>query len=75
MLQELKKRLEGRTITSMRQMTIEEADHLGFYCRPVILGLDDGSVLFPMRDDEGNDGGAMWFAAEDTHLVIPVARS
>jgi hypothetical protein len=35
-----------------------------------MLELDDGTVLFPASDDEGNDAGAL-FTANDKLPVIP----
>ena len=51
--------LEGRQIVRVRYMTKEEADGWGWYKRPLVFLLDDKSFLVPMRDDEGNDGGAI----------------
>jgi hypothetical protein len=51
--------LEGRKIVDVRYMTKKEADHWGWYNRPVVIRLDDNTFLLPMRDDEGNDGGAI----------------
>jgi len=51
--------LEGRKIVHVRYMTQEEADGWGWYSRPIVMLLDDKTFLVPMRDDEGNDGGAI----------------
>jgi hypothetical protein len=53
--------LKGRTIASVRYMSKEEAD--GFYWdkRPLILHLDNGTMLIMSKDDEGNDGGALFY--------------
>jgi len=51
--------LKGRKIVEVRYMTKKEADQWGWYNRPVVLFLDDKTFLVPMRDDEGNDGGAI----------------
>ena len=52
--------LYGRTITDLRYMTEEEARQWAWYERPLVLVLDDGTELFPSRDDEGNGGGALF---------------
>lgn len=51
--------LVGRKIIQIRRMTKDEMDNFGWYSNPVIIRLDNGASLIPMRDDEGNDGGAM----------------
>jgi hypothetical protein len=45
-----------------------------WYNRPVCILLDDGKWLYPMRDDEGNDGGALGIAGprQDTYPVLSV---
>lgn len=51
--------LVGRTIVAASYMTVEEAKDMDWSCRPVILELDNGDVIIPQADDEGNDGGAL----------------
>jgi hypothetical protein len=51
--------LVGRKIVSVRYWTQAEADFEDWYQRPVQIELDNGYVLIPMRDDEGNDGGSI----------------
>tara|TARA_R110000824_G_scaffold328157_3_gene514997 strand:- start:335 stop:628 length:294 start_codon:yes stop_codon:yes gene_type:complete len=60
--------LLGRKIVKIRWMTEKEADKdYGWYKRPVILLLDDGTELVPQCDDEGNDGGALlWINPKET---------
>lgn len=53
-------RLKGKTITLVRYLSEEEQEGLGWYSRPVVIQFDDGTLLFPSRDDEGNDGGALF---------------
>lgn len=52
------KHLVGRKIVKVRWMSEEEAD--GWYSRPVVIHLDDGTLLYPSADDEGNNGGALF---------------
>ena len=66
------KRLLGRTITEVRYMSADEAKGSGWYERPLAIVLDDGSFLVPMRDDEGNGGGAMFWQKGSTEEVMPV---
>ena len=58
-IKDISKKLVGKTISKVRYMTEEEQEEYGWYHRPVILILNDGYVLFPMSDDEGNEGGAL----------------
>lgn len=53
--------LVGRKIIQIRRMTKDEMDNFGWYSNPIIIRLDNGAAIIPMRDDEGNDGGAMEF--------------
>ena len=66
---EAEKRLVGLKIVGVRWMTSEEAESMEWWKRPITLMLDDGTILIPQADDEGNDGGALWIynASEDTN--------
>lgn len=63
--------LVGRKIVGARYMNIEEAEAAGWSQRPVVLFLDNGLQVYPMRDDEGNDGGAL-ATSDDANSVLPV---
>jgi hypothetical protein len=63
--------LLGRRIAYVRYMTDAEAKALGWYSRPVVLQLDDGNLIFPSQDDEGNGAGAL-FTNDDKQPVLPV---
>ena len=43
-----------------------------WYLRPVSFTLDDGTRLVVMRDDEGNDGGALCYLNDGVDDVLPV---
>jgi|10_taG_2_1085330.scaffolds.fasta_scaffold48796_5 hypothetical protein len=63
--------LIGKTIAKVRYMTEQESTNSGFYRRPLVIEFQDGSWIFSMADDEGNDGGA--YATSDGNLdTIPV---
>ena len=51
------KELVGRKIKTVRYLTKEEAGD--WWSTPIGIQLDNGKWLTPMRDDEGNDGGAI----------------
>jgi hypothetical protein len=63
--------LNGKTVDHVRYLTEAERDALGWSGRPVVLVFRDGSYVFPSRDDEGNDAGAL-FTGSDALPVIPV---
>ncbi len=54
------KHLVGRKITNVRYLSQEEADNLGWGKRCVVLHLNDGSLIFPSKDDAGNDAGTLF---------------
>ena len=70
-LKDIKKVLQGKTITKVRYMTKKEANDFGWYKRAVVLQLDDGNILFPSMDDEGNNAGAL-FTNDKNLPTIPV---
>lgn len=51
--------LIGREIVDARYMDAGERAACGFFHSCLVLQLDDGTLLYPMADDEGNDAGAM----------------
>ena len=68
-----KNALVGRKIVRVRYLTAEEMEDMGWYSNPIVLELDNGTLVFPSADDEGNDGGALFFCShEDPNGVIPV---
>lgn len=68
-----KKVLLGKTIVSVNYMTEKDAESLGWYKRPIVFKLSDGSVCYLSCDDEGNDGGALFYSDKDgVHDELPV---
>jgi len=67
------KMLVGREIVIARYLTKEEADAMLITHRPIVLQLDDGNLVYPMSDDEGDDGGAL-YTNDKKQPVIPVMR-
>lgn len=66
------KLLKNRTIISVRYVTEEEVTDNYFAKRGLQIMLDNGTILYPMQDDEGNDFGAIHYQAKDgTHSVLP----
>lgn len=66
------KALVGRTIKAVSYMSEKEAEQLGWSSRPVCFELDNGMLVFPQSDDEGNDGGALIVADNKSDLILPV---
>ncbi len=70
-IKDIEKVLLGKKIVSIRYMTKKEMKEMGWYKRPVILQLDDGNIIYPSMDDEGNNGGAL-FTNDQNLPTIPV---
>ena len=75
---EANKLLLGMQIKSIRYMTDEEIENMGWTCRPICLLLRDPNNpkkddiwIYPSMDDEGNNAGAL-FTTDDDMPVIPV---
>ena len=64
-------KLVGKKIVKVEYFSSKEAKASMWYSRPLCFQLDDLTWVFPMRDDEGNDGGAMAYG-EDTFPVLGV---
>lgn len=62
--------LVGRRIVLVRYMKEKEAQEMGWGGRPIVLVLDDGNLIYPAMDDEGNDAGAM-FTNNEEQPVLP----
>ncbi len=66
----------GKKIVGARYLTEEEMiscfgdESIGCDRVPVGIIFDDGSFAFPMKDDEGNDGGALAISGQTG--VLPV---
>jgi len=63
--------LVGKKIKAVRYMTDAEATESMWYNKPLIIVFEDDSYIFPMADDEGNDGGAL---DGSDGLMFPVTR-
>ena len=56
--------LKGRTIVEVRYLNDEEMKMMGWYSRPVCFFLDNGVSCILSSDDEGNDGGVLFYGAD-----------
>lgn len=68
-----RKLLVGRKIAYVEFMSAGQAAQLGWHHRPIILVLDDGTLIYPSADDEGNDGGSL-FTNNESLDTIPSLR-
>jgi hypothetical protein len=58
----------GQKIIDVRPMTEEELDHEGWDDRNVtVIVLEDGTLLYPSKDEEGNGAGELF--GRDTNGV------
>jgi hypothetical protein len=65
--------LLGQTIVSVNYMSEENAEQMGWYKRPIVFKLSNGTICYLSCDDEGNDGGAMFFTDKNgKHDELPV---
>ena len=67
--------LVGRKIKAARYLTNKEVKAQGWSHKAVVIELDDGTLLFPSRDDEGNGPGALFGQAPEPSgefLCFPV---
>jgi len=64
--------MEGRKIVKVRLQTETEMDSEGWNKPSPVLELDDGTLLYPSRDYEGNGPGAL-FGTKDNQAfrVLP----
>jgi hypothetical protein len=64
--------LQGKTIEKVFYMNQTEADEWGWGSRPIVMVLSDGTELIVSADDEGNDGGSLFYAnKEELDGVLP----
>jgi len=52
--------LVGKTIVKVEYMSKKDMEHYGWYKSPLLIHLNDGTVLFASSDDEGNNGGTIF---------------
>jgi hypothetical protein len=56
--------LLNKKIVEVRYLNDEEMKMMGWYKRPVTFLLDDGTYCFLSCDDEGNDGGVLFYGTD-----------
>jgi len=71
---EANRELGGRRIVSVRWLSKGEVDGLGWDQKAIVIQLDDGTILYPSRDDEGNGAGALFVQGPGNHNTWPTLR-
>ena len=64
------KMLLGKKIVKVEYMSVKESDDMMWLHQPVCLLLDNGTWVYPMADDEGNEAGALVVGKD----MLPVLR-
>ena len=68
------KSLLNKRIIKVEYMSLKEADNYMWNNRPITFILEDGTRIIAQMDDEGNDGGVLWYGTEDDEGVLPVLQ-
>jgi len=66
------KAYQGKKIVNVRYMSDEEREAYGWAHRPMVIFFDDGSYLFPMSDDEGNEAGALCTSHDNLQTIAVI---
>ena len=65
--------LLNRKIVKVEYLPEDAMDSYGWTKKPVTFWLDDGTWIQTQKDDEGNDGGVLFFAKDNEDQgVLPV---
>lgn len=63
--------LKGKTVKRVRSLTDEEKAEYAWYSAAPVIEFEDGTIVFPSRDSEGNDAGALFGElANGSSLII-----
>ena len=71
---EAEKVLLNKRIIKVEYMSLKESDDYMWNNRPVSFVLNDGTRIIAQMDDEGNDGGVLWYGTKDNEGVLPVLQ-
>lgn len=71
-LKQFNKYLKGKTIKEVTWLSEKDMETMMWYKRPVMIHFTDGSFVIPQSDDEGNDGGSMYYQDEKVSDTIYV---
>jgi hypothetical protein len=56
--------LKGKTIVDVRYLNDKEMEMMGWHKRPICFFLNDGTSCILSMDDEGNDGGSLFYGQD-----------
>jgi len=73
-IKDVEKHLVGKKIVGIRYLTKEEMKASYWYCRCPVLILDDGTIVLPLSDDEGNEGGVLEILTPDCDNPMTLPR-
>ncbi len=68
---DISKLLVGKKIVAIRYMDKTEMENHGWSSGALLIQLDDGTIIYPSCDDEGNGAGALFTNSEEMP-TIPV---
>ena len=60
----------GQKIVKVRPMTDEEKDDEGWYRGTAVIELENGVLLYPSSDEEGNDAGALFGKDGEVDFIV-----
>lgn len=66
------KKLLGRKVAEVRYLTFDEQQEMEFLDNTLVIFFDDGSFIFPMADDEGNNVGTLAGGLGGDTYIFPV---
>jgi hypothetical protein len=66
--------LVGKTIAKIEYLSPKEGEEMMWYKLPLAITFTDGSWIFPMADDEGNDGGSLATSIEGLETIPVMGR-
>ena len=64
--------LVGKTIRRVRYLDDREREDIAWDRSGLVIEFEDGHWIIAMRDDEGNDAGAIWTSSQSELNIIPV---
>jgi len=63
--------LVGKRVVRVRYLTDKEAENMGWHDRSIAIFFDDGTIIFPSQDDEGNGPGSMFGTLSGEDFTLP----
>lgn len=67
-------KLVGKTIAKVEYLSPKEGEEMMWYKLPLAITFTDGSWIFPMADDEGNDGGSLATSIKGLETIPVMGR-